>query len=216
MSSERPRRRFILCHASDQSFVPLTRAILAKMGYAIIPAQELPRLPPALVNRPPDLCIVDERRLGEIAPDGESSAPLIVLTGPKGVGTDDPRILGAVRKPAGLHELYRLIQQGLEENPRSAPRVYTNIPASCRFQGREWQGTVLSLSESGCLLRSPTPLHLGCEIRLSFEIPPLGPIETAAEAAYQLPPDLGLVFCSSPPSSRDAIRTFVEQTLAAA
>jgi hypothetical protein len=216
MSSERPRRRLILCDASEESFVPLTRAILAKMGYTIILAEEIPRLPPALVGRPPDLRIVDERRLGEIGPAAHSDPPLIVLTGPKGVGADDRRILGAVRKPAGLHELYRLIQQAFEENPRSAPRVYTNIPSSCRYKGQEWQGTVLSLSESGCLLRSPTPLQMGSEITLSFELPPLGPIETSAEIAYQLPPDLGLVFCSAPAASRDAIRTFVEQALAAA
>ncbi len=213
MSRTDPRRRLILSYAREQDYVPLARAVLAKMGYAIVTEEERPSLPPHLVGRTPELRIVDERRLSEVPDDPESLVPLIMLTGSEGVTGADPRVLGAVRRPAGLHELYRLIQQGLEETPRSAPRVATNLMARCRQDEHEWRASLLSLSENGCLIRTPEPLELGSEIEITFELPRGETIETRAEAAYQLVPDLGLVFSRTPAVCRHAIVSFVERTL---
>ena len=194
--------------------MPLARAVLSNMGYAIVTEEEVGELPPILVGKEPELRIVDERRMGEVPEDDPSAlVPIIVLTGRQGVTGADPRILGAVRRPAGLHELYRLIQQGLEERPRSAPRVATNLPARCRLEEREWRASVLSLSENGCLLRTTAPLRLGTELEIAFELPQVGTVETRAESAYQLLPDLGLVFQATPAASHEAILSFVESNL---
>ncbi len=216
MSRTDPRRRLILSHAGEEAYVPLARAVLSKMGYAIVTEDELGDLPPILAGQEPELRIVDERRMGEV-PDEDPSAlvPIIVLTGRQGVTGADPRILGAVRRPAGLHELYRLIQQALEETPRSTPRVATNLPARCRLKEHEWRASVISLSENGCLIRSPEPLSLGSEIELLFDLPTVGTIATSAEAAYQIVPDLGLVFSRTPATFREAIAGFVDRTLSA-
>ncbi len=72
---------------------------------------------------------------------------------------------------------------------------------------------MVSLSENGCLLRSPEPVPLGSELRVSFELPRVGRVETTAESAYQLVPDLGLIFSGTPAASRQAILDFVEETL---
>lgn len=215
MSRTDPRRTLILSHAREEDYVPLARAVLSKMGYAIVTEEELDDLPRTLVGREPELRIVDERNLAEV-PDDDPSAlvPIIVLTGRDGVSGADPRILGAVRRPAGLHELYQLIQQGLEEKPRSAPRVATNLPARCRRDEHEWRASVISLSENGCLIRSPEPLSLGTEVELLFDLPQVGTIATSAEASYQIVPDLGLVFQRTPAVFREAIAGFVERTLA--
>jgi hypothetical protein len=158
---------------------------------------------------------VDERRLDEIREDaGLSEVPIIVLSGRRGVTGADPRIVGAIARPAGLHEIYRLIQQTVEDTPRSTPRVATHLPARCRRGDREWRGAVLSLSESGCLLRTPEPLALGSQIDISFDLPRSGTIETQAEPAYQLVPDTGLIFHRTPAASREAILSFVEEALA--
>lgn len=207
-------RRLIVSHAREEAYLPLARAVLSKMGYAIVTPEERRELPPSIAGLEPQLRIVDERRLEEI-PDGpEGDIPVIVLTGSHGVTGADPRILGAVCRPAGLHELYRLIQQALEEVPRSAPRVPTNLPARIRSDEREWRVSVLSLSENGCLLRTPEPVNLGSNVELSIELPRVGMVETPAEAAYQLVPDLGFVFNGTTAASREAIVDFVEQTLA--
>ncbi len=213
MSESRSGRRLILSHARDDAYVPLTRVIFAKMGYSILPEEEWEALPPSQQEREPDLRLVDERRLASIDPG--SAVPIIVLTGNEGVTGGDPRVIGAVQRPAGLHALYRLIQQALEDVPRTTPRVPTYLPARCRSGDREWRGAVLSLSENGCLLRSPEPLALGSEIDLSFDLPKSGTVETHAETAYQLVPDLGLVFSDTRPAQREAIATYVESTLAA-
>jgi hypothetical protein len=185
------------------------------MGYPIIIAEEWADLPDRDRERTPDLRIVDERRLDEIREDaGLSEVPIIVLSGRRGVSDADPRIVGAIARPAGLHEIYRLIQQTVEDTPRSTPRVATHLPARCRRGDREWRGAVLSLSESGCLLRTPEPLSLGSQIDLSFDLPRAGTIETQAEPAYQLVPDTGLIFHRTPAASREAILSFVEESLA--
>ncbi len=212
MESQGPRR-LILSYAREDAYVPLTRAILSKMGYSILNEEEWRSLREADHAARPDLRIIDERRMDELEAAGDG-VPTIALTGRQGVDGGDPRFIGAVRRPAGLHELFRLIQLALEDVPRATPRVPTYLPATCRADSREWNASVLSLSENGCLLRSPEPLHLGSEVDLSFELPQVGTIQTHAETSYQLVPDLGLVFADTSAEHRRAIASFVEQTLA--
>jgi hypothetical protein len=215
MESHRKERRLIISYAHSNAYVPLARVILARMGYPIVPAEEWEDLPRGERERTPDLRIVDERQLGEISQDaGLAEVPMILLTGRRGVTGGDPRIIGAVARPAGLHEIYTLIQQAIEDTPRSTPRVATHLPARCRCGDREWRGALLSLSENGCLLRSPEPLQLGSQIELSFELPRAGTIQTRAESAYQLLPDTGLIFHRTPAAFREAILRFVEESLA--
>jgi hypothetical protein len=216
MANPRTARWLIISYARSEAYVPLARVILARMGYSIVPAEEWEDLPNADRVRTPDLRIVDERRLGEIPEDDHlSEVPMIVLTGRDGVSGADPRVKGAVARPAGLHEIYRLIQQTIEDTPRSTPRVATHLPARCRRGEREWRGAVLSLSENGCLLRTPEPVKLGSEIEISFDLPRTGTIETKAETAYQLVPDTGLIFHRTSAAFREAILSFVEESLAA-
>ena len=188
----------------------MSRVILARMGYAILSPEEW-REAPGFADRPPETRIVDEHRLDEVPARGDGhAAPILLLTGRRGVTHDDPRILGAIRKPAGLHELYRLLQQALEPHPRSVLRVPTHLPARCRHRGRELRGSVLSLSENGCLLRTAEPLDLGAELEIAFELPRAGLVETRAETTYQLLPDIGVVFQAPPAGLREAIHRYVE------
>jgi hypothetical protein len=216
MANQRKVRRLIISHARPDAYSPLARVVLAKMGYPIVSAEDWEDLPSADRDRTPDLRIVDERRIGEIPDDADlPEIPMIVITGRHGVSGSDPRIVGAVGRPAGLHELYRLIQQTIEDTPRSTPRVATHLPARCRRGDREWRGAVLSLSENGCLLRTPEPVDLGSQIEISFDLPRAGTIETQAESAYQLVPDTGLIFHRTPAALREAILAYVEESLAA-
>ena len=213
--SDAPARRLLVSHAQADAFAPHARSILSRTGYRIVGVEELAGLPPSMADRRPDLRIVDERRLGELPDDGDAgSVPIILLTGRHGVSGVDPRIVGAVPRPAGLHELYRVVQSVLEENPRSTPRVATHIPAHCRKEGREWTGTILSLSENGCLLRCVEPVPLRSDVEIEFALPRAGNVVTPADVAYQLPPDLGLVFHSTPAAVRRAVAEFVLESVA--
>jgi hypothetical protein len=206
------RRHLILSLARPEAYVPMTRSILGRIGYAIVSPSEW-KADAALAAVAPALCLIDERQL---AADGELPAvPLVVLCGKGHAPPGDRRVIGVALKPAGLHELYRLFQQALEPVARAHLRALTNLPVRLRRGGREWQGALLSLSENGCLVRSPEPLELGAELEVAFELPRAGRIETQAETSYQLLPDTGLVFQATPPASRRAIQSFVEELLAA-
>lgn len=210
------QRRLIVSHARPEAFVPMSRVILARMGYAILSVEEW-RETPLWADRPPEARIVDEHRLDEVPHEGVGhDAPILLLTGRRGVTREDARILGAIRKPAGLHELHRLLQQALESHPRAVLRVSTHLPARCRHGGRELRASVLSLSENGCLLRTSEPLSLGAEFEIAFELPRSGLLETRAETTYQLLPDLGVVFQAPPAGVREAIHRYVEEQLAPA
>ena len=214
---EAPVRRLLVTHAQPEAFAPLARSILARTGYRIVSVEELDELPPSIALRRPDLRLVDERRLAEVPEDGEGgNVPIILLTGRHGVSGVDPRIVGAVARPAGLHELYRLVQMVLEESPRNTPRVPTHLSARCRRDGREWTASILSLSENGCLLRCTEPVTLRTEVELEFALPRSGSLWTPAEVAYQIPPDLGLVFYSTPAAVRRSIAEFVLESMAPA
>lgn len=202
----------LVSHAPPESYAAMTRPILAKLGYAILLPEEFEAVTEEAPGIRAALRIVDERQLAEV-PDDPDNLPIIVLTGRHGVTGADPRIVGAIRRPAGMHELYRLIQQVTEETPRSTPRIPTHLTAHCRDGHREWSAAMLSLSENGCLLRSPQPLLLGSRFELSFSLPREGPIEMQVETAYQLLPDVGLVFHGVPTRYRDAIVRFVTASL---
>ena len=208
------KRRLILSFARPEAFVPLARAILGRMGYAILSPEEW-QGSEELARRVPELCLVDERRLPELPRDAFAATPVILLTAKGFAGSEDRRVVGAIARPAGLHELYRLLQQTLEATARGCLRVPTNLPVRLHGPDREWHGALLSLSENGCLVRTSDPIDLGAELEIAFELPRVGLIQTRAETAYQLVSETGLVFQATPAASRRAILSFVVENLAA-
>ncbi len=208
-------RRILVTHAGPEAFAPMTHVIMAKLGYFLIDPDEWETRVAAGELKRPDLRLVDERRLAEVTEDGGAAIPIVALTGRHGVTGADPRIVAAIRRPAGLHEIFRVAQQVLEDVPRATLRVPTHLSARCHRRGREWLAVVLSISENGCLLRTPEPLFLGSELTIRFELPGRGVIEVEGEATYQLVPDFGVVFNSSTPKSRNAIASYVTEALAA-
>lgn len=214
MEARKLPNRLLVTHAAPEAFAPLARNILAKLGYRIVDPEDFEAVAAELGVERPDLRLVDERSLADAGDDEDPPVPIVVLCGRHGVTGADPRIVGAIRRPAGLHEIYRLVQQVLEDTPRSTPRVPTHLAARCQSEGREWRGAVLSLSENGCLLRSSEPLMLGSRIALGFELPRSGKLELDAEIAYQLVPDMGVVFNATSPSVREAIGAYVASALA--
>jgi hypothetical protein len=215
-------RRYLVAYASASGFAENTIVILSRLGYEILSPERFEKLRMSgdfegEVDRPPDLLLVDERRLCEV-PAGElgsevGGVPIVVLTEAGSMTQDDSRIVAAVRQPVGMHELYRVLQEVVEERVRSSFRVSTELPAVCRLSGREWQAEVVCLSESGCRLRSPEVVPLGSVLQLALEIPAVGTVHVRAESAYQLLPDLGLTFSSLSPHVRQAIGSFVTEAL---
>ncbi len=137
--------RVLVTHSAPDALAPITRVILGKLGYAILTPEEFETLAQSMDRVRPDLRIVDERNLFEV-PEDNPATPIIVLTGRHGTTGMDTRIVGAVKRPAGLHELYRLLQQVLEDAPRTTPRVPTHLNARCSKNGRDWTG---ALARSG-------------------------------------------------------------------
>lgn len=208
--------RTILFHASRDALGPMTDVILAKLGYSIVSVDAFEGLRAENPELSPDLLLVDERRLVEAATwddDGDREIPIILLTGQHGATGADRRIVGAVKRPAGMHDLYRLLQQVFEQTPRSTPRIATQLRARCSRGDRAWEGRVLSLSENGCLIRSAETIPLGQTIQLALELPQTGEIALDAEASYQLLPDVGLVFSAVPHAQRQRLERFVSQAL---
>ena len=220
LSEKPPWRRAIVYYAPHEALGPKTDVILSRLGYQLLLPEtfrELQRANPSLAA---DLLLVDERRLVEaVAAEedaGDRTLPIVLLTGKQGVTGTDPRIVGAVKRPAGIHDLYQLLQQVFEDTPRSMPRIATQLRARCERGDRNWDGRVLSLSESGCLIRSTEAIPLGQQIQLELSLPGSGPLCLEAEAAYQLLPDVGLVFNSVPPARRRTLERFVTESILSA
>jgi hypothetical protein len=207
------KRRLIVSFAPPDAYVPHVRTILGRMGYAIVSREEWDASE-AFAARTPELAIVDERRLAEAGPPF-ATLPAILISSRGVLPVGEHRFVGAALRPAGLHPLYRLLQQALESPARGCLRVPTQLAVRLRHGGREQQGALLSLSENGCLVRTPEPIELGTELEVAFALPRGGLVETRAESAYRFVADTGLVFQATPPASRRAIVRFVEQRLAA-
>jgi len=219
MPKAMPWKRTIVCHAPKDAFGLMTDVMLSRLGYRMLAPATFVALraeDPALRA---DLLLVDERRMVEIVDskmdEEEGPIPIVLLTGKRGVAQSDSRIVGAVKRPAGLHDLYRLLQQIFEDKPRTTPRVATQLRVRCERGDQYWDGRVLSLSENGCLMRSPEAIQLGDRILIEFALPETGSIRLQAEAAYQLLPDVGLVFSSVAPAHRETLERFVADSILA-
>lgn len=208
--------RTLVYHASLDALGPKTDVILSRLGYRMVtPAAFEALRRDGFPELEVDLRVVDERRFEEVAASEPGDSPIVLLTGTQGAPVDDPRIVGAVKRPAGLHDLYRLAQQVFEDVPRATPRVATQLRARCEAKGATFEGRVLSLSENGCLIRSPEAIRLGQMLQLELVLPRTESVELEAEATYQLLPDTGLVFSALDAASRQALGRFVTQTILA-
>jgi hypothetical protein len=195
-------RTCIASYASDGDYAPTSRNLLWKLGYALVPAEEA---------EAPALRVVRDDRLAEIpAPQAE---PIILLTQGRGRKARDPRVLGSVKRPAGLHELYRLIQAALEEQPRSVPRAPCSLNARGTREDAHWDLVVQSLSESGCLVTGSELPTIDTALELEIEMPWGVRIATPAVAAYEQGGSLGLVFHGVTLGTRNKLAKGVLQLL---
>lgn len=209
--------RTIVYHASRDALGPKTDVILSRLGYQMLLPETFESMRETRPELEAELLVIDERRIEEVEAyrtDGPGP-PVVLLTGKQGASGEDSRIVGAVKRPAGLHDLYRLMQQVFEDVPRSTPRVATQLRARCESGGSSWEGRVLSLSENGCLIRSPEAILLGQKVQLELVFPRSESIALEAEATYQLLPDTGLVWSAIDAGSREALGRFVTQTILA-
>ena len=195
-------RTCIASYASDGDYAPTSRSLLWKLGYALVPAEEA---------REPALRVVRDDRLAEVpAPQSE---PIILLTQGRGRKPRDPRVLGSVKRPAGLHELYRLIQAALEEQPRSVPRAPCSLVALATHEDARFDLVVQSLSESGCLVTGPELPAIDMALELEIQMPWGVQIATPAVAAYEQGGSLGLVFHGVTLGARKTLAKAVLQLL---
>jgi len=176
-------RLCIASHAADSDYAPTSRVLLWKLGYALVPAAEA---------SDPSLRVVRDDRLGEVA--ATPGVPIILLTRERSAHTRDPRVAGTLRRPARLHELYRLIQAALEAHPRSVPRVPTSLRGKGASDHQHWDFEVRSLSENGCLVTASKLPRQGTSFELEIELPWGQRLATPAVAAYEQGECLGLVF----------------------
>jgi len=202
MPKSRYSRR-IEVRVPSRDFAPGVQTALERLGYELVPARGR--------NAAPDARIVAASRLNRLS--AAAPAPIILIGRPQSPGEDDPRVIGIVTRPAGLLDLYALLQHALEAHPRGAPRIQTALPARSLHEGGDTPGAILSLSEKGCLLRSASSLPGFGSLHLQFMLPNEGPIYTRAEPRHAEGRESGLAFERLPEASRAAIAGFVTKSL---
>jgi PilZ domain len=176
-------KRRVASHAADSDYVSFARAMLWKLGYAVLPPADLPD---------PELRIVREDQLGELK--GLPPRPLILLTSRREAGSGDARVFGTVRRPAGVASLYRLLQAALEEHPRAVPRVPVALPARAAGGPQEFELVVRSISENGCLLAGPKLPPLESALELAIEFPWGEKLRLEAVVSYEQAGQVGALF----------------------
>lgn len=210
--------RVCVAYAPESAFVERTKSILGRLGYQIVSDEEFEARAPG--DRPagsPHLYLADERRLGDVPrPVDTAETPIVLLTGRRGTDLDDERIVAAVSRPAGLHDLYCIFQRLFEPTPRATPRIPVSLPVRCGRHEHRWTSEMVSLSENGALLRSQEKVPLGANFDVAFELPGQGSVSLRAEAAYQLMPHLGVVFSGVDSAVRSRIAGFIHDAILSA
>jgi hypothetical protein len=195
--------RQIKVHVPWWEFAPGVWMALERLGYELVPTRRSAEAP--------DAHVVAAGRLSRLST--RATVPIILIGEPQSQGGDDPRVIGVVKPPAELLDLYPLLQSALEEHPRAVPRIPTSLPARSLRKGVDTPGAILSLSEKGCLLRSASSLPGAGTLHLQFTLPDGGPIYTWAEPRHQAGNESGLAFERLPEASRTTIAEFVTSSL---
>jgi hypothetical protein len=195
-------KRRIASHAEERDYAPFARALLWKLGYAVLPAAEL---------SDPELRIVRDHRLPELAE--LAPLPLILLTDRRKAAATDTRAVGTVRCPAGVPSLYALLQAALEDHPRTAPRVCVSLPARASSGSNAFELEVRSISEGGCLLAGANLPALDKTLDLTVEFPWGETLGVAAVVSYEQEGRVGAVFQGMTLASRARAAKLVERLL---
>jgi hypothetical protein len=208
---EMVRRGIIATDISPGALEPYALRALRKLGYQIVPdGASL-----GTTDQPiqPDLRIVDEESLGQIAGEEGASVPVIILTRQLAPPPANRQVYASLMRPVLFHALYAAIQEALEPTPRRHPRITTELPARCAYDDRICAGAVTSLSEGGCLFRNPDGLSWEHETILQFSLPRPGLISTRAQPVYQRGSDEGFAFQGLLSDFRLAISQYVMNRL---
>jgi hypothetical protein len=187
----------------SRDFAEGVETALGRLGYEIVPTRG--------GGEPPDVRFVAAGRLSRLSQ--AASEPIVLFGGPRSRHAEDPRVIGSVRRPAKLLELFSLLQAALEEFPRAVPRIRASLAARSLRDGVDVPGAIVSLSEKGCRLRSSVRLPGDGPLKLQFALPNRGLIDTRAEPRNLAGRELGLVFDGLPDASRLAIADYVTNSL---
>jgi hypothetical protein len=212
-NQNRPEEICIASYVGPRSFAPETRAALIGLGYPLTSGIALGRFDDPAVQ--PRLRLVDERqydRMPSIEEDPDT--PMILLTGARPQLIDDARIVGRIGRPAELSELFPIIQRTLEQTPRRAPRVRTQLSARCIRADHRWVGSVVSLSQGGCLFRSSERVARGARMNLQFALPGADLITARAICVHGGSSEAGLAFSETTQQTQSVISGFVAHRLA--
>jgi hypothetical protein len=211
MDAKAPTRLAVACHVSSSALAPGVRTGLERLGYRLVWGRSAAGPGPVFL---PAARIVDDRQLAKLPAEVDAGVPTIVLvTSRPATPLDDPRVVGAVWRPAALRDLYALLQTALETHPRAVPRVRAALPAKAVSGERGWAGAIVSLSERGCLLRSRQRLPSRRALDLWFALPRDGLVHVVAEPRYADGACTGLVFRETSADSRVAIVDYVAEVL---
>ncbi len=202
-----PESRTILSHVSSEDFEPRAREALEKLGYEIVAAGN--------ERSPADLWLVDDELFGLIDRHARPPVPVVVLSRDPAPLAEDPCVVDVLRSPARFHSLYVVLQTALEATPRRFPRVTTKLVAWCAYGRRICIGSLISISEGGCVFRGDRALPAGRDAYLLFSIAPGRKLKLRACTAYRKGRDLGLAFLDLDPDDRSAIAQYVIDQLLA-
>ncbi len=201
--AERSFSRRVEVRVPSRDFANGVRTALERLGYDLIPVS---------VGAPaPDVRIVAGSRLRRL-PEALSEPVILIGGNPY---HDDPRVVGILQRPARLLDLYILLQEAVEPSPRSVPRISTALPARGVRGGTDRSGSIVSLSERGCCLRTTEALPGDGNLQLEFTLPSGGLVNTSASPRYRTHNNTGLMFDRLPEISRSAISEFINHSLTA-
>jgi hypothetical protein len=209
MQVERAQERCrIDSRVGQLAFAPNVRKAMERLGYNLVEVDAHD------TARTPDLRIADDRHPESLPCSTlDPRTPIVLLTGASG-SIHDPRVVGRVRRPAGLADLYRVVQQAVETHPRSAPRVDTKLSARIVRRDQGWPGVVMTLSERGCMAHTTEAMVQGDRVHLHFTLPEFGLIDICARVVWSRGQCAGLVFTDADHRLRSAIDHYVGDRLA--
>ena len=210
------KRHLILSLARPEAYVPMARSILGRIGYSILSPDEW-RENEALA----------EQRAGAVHPGRSPARRALRRLRHRGDSRSSCCAAAAARRSRTVASSAwsrgrRVCTSSSDSSRKRSSRSRAaacacsrTCPCGCAATGASGRARCSRSPRTAAWCARPSRIELGAQLDVAFELPRSGRIETQAETSYQLLPDTGLVFQATPPATRRAILSFVEELLAA-
>jgi len=233
------RNKTVMFADSNRTFLMLVGVLMKRLGLGFVSASSGDEALRLYSEERPDLVVLDSELAGLSGSDvlrelgartGKPQVPVIVVSEDASPETREECIslgcTGYLTKPLIMRELHDAIQDALftkHGTNRKNLRIDTSLRVEVMYDDKVTNLYTETVSEGGVYLKSDSPIPVGKDVRIRFNIEGHGPLEVLGNVIYSkrlagdnldIPPGSAVQFSEMDEEKSEAINGLVSRLIA--